>query len=90
MGKALSMTELMMDASYRPAALDRSAQGVLGRPVDRVDGPAKVTGAAHYAYEGTPEGIAYAAIVGAPVGSGRIVGVDAAAAEALPGVIAVI
>ncbi len=84
------MNELMMDAPYRPAALERGAQGVLGRPLDRIDGPAKVTGAALYAYEGAPGDVAYAAIVGAPVGHGRVIGIDATAAEALPGVLAVI
>lgn len=84
------MAELMMDAAYRPAALDRATQGVLGRPLDRIDGPAKVTGTARYAYEGAPDDVAYAAIVGAPIGRGRVTAIDAAAAEALPGVIAVI
>ena len=84
------MNEMMMDAPYRPAALDQAQQGVLGKPLDRIDGPAKVTGAALYAYEGTPDGVAYGAVVGAPVGNGRVTGVDATAAEALRGVIAVI
>ena len=80
-----------MDAPYRPAGLDRAeGQGVLGRALDRVDGPAKVTGAARYAVEGAPADTAYMAVVGAPVGSGRVTGVDAAAAEAMPGVLAVI
>lgn len=84
------MNEHIMDAAFRPAGLDRAQQGVLGRPIDRVEGPAKVSGVADYAYEGTPDGIAYAAVVGTPVGSGRIVSIDARAAEALPGVIAVL
>ncbi|WP_419808880.1 xanthine dehydrogenase family protein molybdopterin-binding subunit [Sphingomonas sp.] len=84
------MAELMMDAPYRPAALDRAEQGVLGRPLDRIDGPAKVTGDAQYAVERAPAGTTYAAIVGAPVGAGRVTGIDAAAAEALAGVLAVI
>ena len=80
-----------MDAPYRPAGLDRAeGQGVLGRALDRVDGPAKVTGAARYAVEGAPADTAYMAVVGAPVGSGRVTGVDAAAGEAMPGVLAVI
>ena len=88
------MSEVMMDAPYRPAALDRpkgfGGQGVLGAGVDRVDGPAKVTGDAHYAVERAPAGTAYGSVVGAPVGSGRVTGIDTAAAEAVPGVLAVI
>ena len=79
-----------MDRAYRPAGLDHAEQGVLGKPIARVEGPAKVSGAAVYAYEQAPAHTAYAAIVGAPVGSGRVTRVDASAAEALPGVIAVI
>ena len=84
------MAELMMDAPYRPAALDRATQGVLGKPLDRIDGPAKVSGAAVYAYEHAPADTAYASVVGAPVGSGRVTGVDATQAEAMPGVLAVV
>ena len=84
------MTETMMDRAQRPAALTRARQNLLGQPIPRIDGAAKVTGTATYAYEGAPDGIAYAAIVGAPIGSGRVTRIDTAAAEALPGVIAII
>ena len=84
------MAELMMDAPYRPGALDRAEQGVLGKPIDRVDGPAKVSGEAVYAFERAPAGTAYASVVGAPVGSGRVTKIDATAAEAMAGVLAVI
>jgi xanthine dehydrogenase YagR molybdenum-binding subunit len=84
------MTDHAMDVPYRSGGLGRAQQGVLGAPLDRIDGPAKVTGTAPYAYEGTPDRIAYAAIVGAPVGSGRIHAIDASAARALAGVLAVI
>jgi xanthine dehydrogenase YagR molybdenum-binding subunit len=84
------MTETMMDRAQRPAALARARQNLLGQPIPRIDGPAKVTGTATYAYEGAPDGIAYAAIVGAPIGSGRVTRIDTAAAEALAGVIAII
>ncbi|QNE32643.1 xanthine dehydrogenase family protein molybdopterin-binding subunit [Sphingomonas sp. NBWT7] len=84
------MNDVAMDAPYRPAALDRAQQGLLGKPIDRYEGPAKVSGAAHYAYEQAPERTAYMAVVTAAIGRGRVTGIDAAAAEALPGVIAVI
>lgn len=79
-----------MDAPVRLGGLDRGEQAVLGRPLDRVDGPAKATGTATYAYERAPDGVASAAIVGAPVGAGRVVRIDTAVAAALPGVLAVI
>jgi xanthine dehydrogenase YagR molybdenum-binding subunit len=84
------MSELMMDAPYRPAALDRADQGVLGRPLDRIDGPAKVSGTADYAAESTPPGLVHGVVVGAPVGAGRVTAIDASGAEAMLGVLAVI
>ena len=38
-----------MNSPVGPNALD--AQGVVGKPLDRVDGRLKVTGGARYAYE---------------------------------------
>lgn len=61
-----------------------------GRPVSRVDGPAKVTGQATYAAEFRLTNIAYASLVLATVPKGRVTRLDAAAAEAAEGVIAVI
>ena len=58
-----------------------------GQPLDRVDGPLKVTGGAPYAFEHRSAGRPlYGHIVGAEIGSGRIVAIDASAAERAPGV----
>jgi xanthine dehydrogenase YagR molybdenum-binding subunit len=63
---------------------------LIGPGVDRVDGPLKVTGAAAYPADfGYPE-MAHAVLVRATVAAGRISGVHTAAAEAAPGVLAVI
>ncbi|MES2097940.1 MAG: xanthine dehydrogenase family protein molybdopterin-binding subunit [Pseudomonadota bacterium] len=84
------MNDLAMDAPYRPAALDKGQQGLIGKPVDRYEGPLKVTGTAHYAFEAAPEGTLYAHIVGATIAVGKVTGIDVGAAEAMPGVVAVI
>jgi len=84
------MAEQMMDQATRPTGLANAVQGLLGRGIARVEGPLKVTGTARYAFEGTPERVAYAAIVGTPVGAGSIVAIEIADAEVAPGVIAVI
>jgi xanthine dehydrogenase YagR molybdenum-binding subunit len=63
---------------------------VIGKPLARVDGRAKVTGAARYAAEFNQPNQTYAVIVGSSVGRGHVTRVDAAAAIRLPGVIAVI
>jgi xanthine dehydrogenase YagR molybdenum-binding subunit len=56
----------------------------------RVEGPLKLTGTARYAADHRPGGVLHAVLVGAPVAAGRLRGVDAAAALALPGVTAVL
>jgi xanthine dehydrogenase YagR molybdenum-binding subunit len=65
-----------------------SADQVLGRPINRVDGLAKVTGAAPYSAEFKFDGICYAVVVPSLVAKGRVM-VDAARASRLPGVLLV-
>jgi xanthine dehydrogenase YagR molybdenum-binding subunit len=62
----------------------------IGRSVDRVDGKEKVTGAARYSGEIVLPGLTHAALVGATVPSGRVTAIDAGAALAAEGVIAVL
>ena len=70
--------------------LDRPG-GLLGRPLDRVDGPYKVTGRATYAYEYRVSGPpAYGFVVVSSIGKGRITAIDTAAAERAPGVLLVL
>ena len=63
---------------------------VIGRPLPRVDGRAKVTGSARYAADFNQQDQVYAVIVHATVGLGRITGIDSAAVSSMPGVLAVI
>src|SRR6266566_3182024 len=62
----------------------------IGAPLDRIDGVQKVTGAAKYAYEYPVEGVTYVFPVQSTIAKGRVVSIDASAARALPGVLAVI
>ncbi len=62
----------------------------IGRPMDRVDGPEKVTGRARYPAEFGFDDLAYGVVVQSTVAAGRITGIDTRAAEAEPGVLAVI
>src|SRR5579864_152133 len=61
-----------------------------GAPLNRLDGVQKVTGAATYAYEYPVEGVTYVFPVQSTIARGRISSIDASAARALPGVIAVL
>jgi xanthine dehydrogenase YagR molybdenum-binding subunit len=74
---------------YDPAESDRLGANprVVGQPLDRVDGVAKVTAGASYAYEAAAAaGVAYGFIVEAPIARGRIIDIDTRAADAVPGV----
>jgi len=63
---------------------------VVGKPVDRVDGPDKVTGTGRYTGEIVLPGLAYGVLVGAAVASGRVLSIDTAAAEAASGVFGIL
>jgi xanthine dehydrogenase YagR molybdenum-binding subunit len=58
----------------------------IGRSTPRVDGPAKVTGTAKYTSDFHFPGMLYAVPVEATIANGRVVKLDTAAAEAMPGV----
>jgi xanthine dehydrogenase YagR molybdenum-binding subunit len=65
--------------------------GPIGRPLDRVDGPLKVTGRAKYAYEYASQAeAACGVIVSAAIAKGRVVGVDVRDAERASGVLLVL
>lgn len=58
----------------------------LGKPLDRVDGPLKVSGQARYAAEYPADGLLHGSVICSVIARGRIVRIDASAAEALKGV----
>ncbi len=62
----------------------------IGAAITRIDGPAKVTGEARYAFEHHYGDAAYAHAVQSTVARGRITAVDTDAATALPGVLTVL
>jgi xanthine dehydrogenase YagR molybdenum-binding subunit len=62
----------------------------IGRPLARVEGPAKVTGAARYSAEIVLPHLSYAVIVGATIPSGRVVRVEPLPPAAADGVLAVL
>jgi xanthine dehydrogenase YagR molybdenum-binding subunit len=66
-----------------------TSASVIGRPLDRIDGRAKVTGAARYAAEIPVPRLCHAVIVGATTGRGRLRIIDTVAAERADGVLAV-
>ncbi len=62
----------------------------VGRPLPRVDGRLKVTGAARFTAEHRLDGLVHGVVIGSAIAKGRVVSVDASEAQPLPGVVAVI
>ncbi|MEA2896228.1 MAG: xanthine dehydrogenase YagR molybdenum-binding subunit [Bradyrhizobium sp.] len=62
----------------------------IGTPTSRIDGHAKVTGAAKYAGEFSAPDLAYGSVVTSTIAKGRIVNIDMAKALSVAGVIAVL
>ena len=71
-------------------ALDENRQGLMGKPVDRVDGRLKVMGKAPYAHEIVEGGLAaHGFVVQATISKGTITAIDTNAAQRAPGVLMV-
>jgi xanthine dehydrogenase YagR molybdenum-binding subunit len=81
---------MKMNAPAELNPIDANGNGWIGKPIDRIDGWLKVTGAATYAYEYQEGGVpSFGFVVQAGVGKGRISAIDTAAAERAPGVLLV-
>jgi xanthine dehydrogenase YagR molybdenum-binding subunit len=61
-------------------------RALIGKRIERVDGPHKTTGAAKYAYDINRPGMLWAKLVTSPHPKAELVNVDLRAAAALPGV----
>src|SRR5687768_5138671 len=72
-----------------PPTQETAGTSPIGRRTPRVDGPLKVSGVAQYASDFHFPGQLYAVPVEATIANGRVVKLDTAAAEKLPGVRAV-
>ncbi|SDL56480.1 xanthine dehydrogenase family protein molybdopterin-binding subunit [Paracoccus chinensis] len=79
-----------MDLPDQEDLLDRMAQGVISTPMDRPEGPLKVSGTASYADEDHPPGTAYGWFVRANIAKGWVTGLNTKELQTMPGVLAVI
>ncbi len=82
---------MQMNAPAPRNPIDENRQGLIGKPIDRVDGRLKVMGLAPYAHEvqeGGPP--AYGFIVEATIATGLIAEIDTTAAERASGVLLVL
>ncbi|OYY91322.1 MAG: xanthine dehydrogenase [Sphingomonas sp. 28-66-16] len=82
-------TTLTMDKPDNRDRLDAMAQGVIGKPLDRPEGPLKVTGTATYAAEYDVPHCAVGVLALSSCPRGKVTDIDRAAAMEMPGVIGV-
>ncbi|HEY0270568.1 MAG TPA: molybdopterin cofactor-binding domain-containing protein [Sphingomonas sp.] len=73
-----------------PPLREPGAGGLSGRPLPRLDAPAKLDGSARFAADVRLPGMVFAALRQAPAPDGRLTGFDKAAARRLPDLVAVI
>ena len=81
---------LKQDKPHTANRLDDMKQSILGKPVSRIDGLAKVTGTATYSAEYTIENCAEGVLVPATITRGKVKRIDKDSVLAMPGVLAVI
>src|SRR5262244_4360460 len=74
----------------RDHTVGRAMTSYIGTATSRVDGRAKVTGAAKYAGEFNIDGLAHGSVVTSTIAKGRIVRIDASEALRVDGVIDVL
>jgi isoquinoline 1-oxidoreductase subunit beta len=90
-GKALRYGELAAEAAERnlsdePKLKDRKDYKLIGKPVPRLDIPAKVNGSIKYGMDVALPDMRVATIMAAPIRGGKLVSVDPAPAMAVKGV----
>ncbi|HKS56325.1 MAG TPA: molybdopterin cofactor-binding domain-containing protein [Steroidobacteraceae bacterium] len=90
-GRSATFGELAPQAALlkppvHPPLKSRDSYTIVGKPTRRIDIPSKVNGSATYGVDVTLPDMVYATIAAAPVFGAKLVSVDTAPAEALPGV----
>src|SRR5664279_866935 len=65
---------------------DPATRPLLGKKIDRVDGPAKSSGRAKYTYDYNPQGLLAGNILRCPYAHAKIKSIDTSAAEKMSGV----
>src|SRR5688572_17922381 len=73
-----------------PTTQETPTTSSIGRDTPRVDGPQKVTGRAQYTSDFHFPGMLYAVPVEATIANGKVIALDTAAAEKMPGVRAIL
>jgi nicotinate dehydrogenase subunit B len=89
-GELVSGQELHVNAAPQSPLRDPKDHTVMGKPIPRVDIPAKVTGGSAYVQDLRPAGMVHARIVRPPSPSATLVRLDTSRAEKMPGVLKIV
>jgi CO/xanthine dehydrogenase Mo-binding subunit len=89
-GELVSAQMLHIEARPQSSFKQPGTFRVMGKPMPRVDIPAKVTGGVAYVHDLRPEGMLHARVVRPPSPGARLASLDASGVEAMPGVVSVI
>jgi CO/xanthine dehydrogenase Mo-binding subunit len=89
-GDLVAGLDLNREASAKAAPKPPASHKIVGRPVARLDIPAKVTGGAAYVQDLRLPGMLHGRVVRPPRYGSKLDSVDEAAAKAMPGVVAVV
>ncbi|GGL70197.1 xanthine dehydrogenase family protein molybdopterin-binding subunit [Wenxinia marina] len=84
------MTQTFKMDEPLPRLLDETRQGLIGTPMNRPDGPLKVSGRADYAADRLPDGTAHGVLVRATITKGKVTRLDESALAGIEGVVAVL
>jgi len=82
--KKMTMNE-PVDSSF-----NNTTNNLVGKPINRVDGPLKVSGQAHYSAEIHRENQVYGVLVSAKIAKGHVENIDSSALDNIPGIIKVV
>ncbi len=89
-GALVEGQRLHVNAQPRSTLIDRASRRVMGKPVQRVDIPGKVTGGVAYVQDLRLPGMVHARVVRPPQPGAKLRSLDASAARAMPGVVDVV
>jgi xanthine dehydrogenase YagR molybdenum-binding subunit len=89
-GAGLGEVERQVPADEPPALAPNAKLAVIGKPVPRHNGRAKVTGAIRYTVDVALPGMLHARILRSPMPHALVRSIDTSAAARLPGVVAVV
>jgi xanthine dehydrogenase YagR molybdenum-binding subunit len=74
---------------FRPKKLNLMAKKLIGEPLDRIDGPQKVTGSARYSADIKRPNLVHGVLIMSTIPHGRIRQIDTAQAMKIPGVLGI-